>query len=220
MTTEVSTNSGVSEEAAVPVSDVSNDTQPDQVEERQVPLAALESERAQRQSMQDELKLIKEHLSLMQTQRQIAPQEPQEPVHHDDDVMTFGEFRKVAGQFQNQIHGTLSELQMSKKHSDYDDVVRKYLPQVIKDDPSIAKSLQSTQDFNLAYRLAKTSDAYRKDHHQVQRNADADRIISNSQQTGNLSSVGGTSPINMAKRYKDMSDKDFRKEMAKNVGYS
>lgn len=204
--------------AAAPVADQINDGQPEQAE-KLVPLAALESERSQRQQLQDEVRMIKDHLSLMQARPQ-QPAPVQEPTMQDDDVMTYGEFRKVAGQFESQIKGTLNELQMSKKHSDYDDVVRKYLPEVIREDPQIAETLRQTQDFNLAYRLAKTSDGYRKDRKQQKRSTDAERILSNSEQSGNLSSVGGTTPISMAKRYKDMSDDNFRKEMAKNVGYT
>ena len=204
--------------AAAPVADQINDGQPEQAE-KLVPLAALESERSQRQQLQDEVRMIKDHLSLMQARPQ-QPAPVQEPTMQDDDVMTYGEFRKVAGQFESQIKGTLNELQMSKKHSDYDDVVRKYLPEVIREDPQIAETLRHTQDFNLAYRLAKTSDGYRKDRKQIKRSADAERIVSNSEQSGNLSSVGGATPISMAKRYKDMSDGDFRKEMARNVGYT
>ncbi len=203
--------------AAAPVPDQINDAQPEQAE-KLVPLAALESERSQRQQLQDEVRMIKDHLSLMQARPQPAP--VQEPTMQDDDVMTYGEFKKVASKFESQITGTLNELQMSKKHPDYDDVVRKYLPEVIREDPQIAETLRHTQDFNLAYRLAKTSDGYRKDRKQIKRSADAERIVSNSEQSGNLSSVGGATPISMAKRYKDMSDGDFRKEMARNVGYT
>jgi hypothetical protein len=52
---------GAQVEAAAPV-DNNQDEHADQAP-RQVPLAALESERAQRQSLQDELRM--EHLSLM-----------------------------------------------------------------------------------------------------------------------------------------------------------
>jgi len=218
---EATSVSGVHEEVAAPVSEPVVDEQPEQaaLQERQVPLAALESERAQRQQIQDELRIIKENLTLMQM-RQNQPPPIQEPIINDDDVMTHGEFKKAASQFQSQIAGQLNEMQMSKKFPDYDEVVRKYLPEIIKDDPSIATTLDNSKDYNLAYRLAKTSDGYRRDQKQVKKNSDAQRILSNSEQTGSLSSVGGTSPISMVKRYKDMSDTDFLKEMAKNVGHA
>ncbi len=222
MTVEVPSISRESEGAAAPASTATLDAQPEQSiqEERQVPLAALESERAHRQKTQDELTMLKEHVNLLQARQQQRPPPPPEPTLADDDVMTYGEFKKAAGQFQNQISSQLNELQMSKRHSDYDEVVSKYLPEIFKDNPQIRETLRQTQDFNLAYHLAKTSDSYRRDHKQKKKSADAERLMANSEQSGNLSSVGGTSPISMAKRYKDMSDSDFKKEMSKNVGYS
>ena len=218
MTEEESSVSGAIEEAAAPVPTETVDQQPEQAE-RQVPLSALESERSQRQQAQDDLKMLRENLNLMQMRQQQSPQPPSEPIINDDDVMTFGDFKKAAGKIESQIRGTLSEMQMSKTHSDYDEVVRKYLPQIVREDPEIGHTLRQTQDFRMAYRLAKTSDEYRQDHQQKKMSTDAQRVLANSEQSGNLSSVGGTSPISMVRRYKDMSDNDFRKEMAKNVGY-
>jgi hypothetical protein len=208
---------GAQVEAAAPV-DNNQDEHADQAP-RQVPLAALESERAQRQSLQDELRMIKEHLSLMQA-RQNQPVPIQEEKYSDDDVMTFGEFKKIAGKFESNINQKLSEMEMAKKYPDYEEVVSKYLPEVIKEDPSIADSLRATQDYKLAYRLAKSSEGYRKDHKQKAKSADAERLVANSQRSGTLSSVGGSTAINMAKRYKDMSDDEFRREINKNMGYA
>jgi hypothetical protein len=134
--------------------------------------------------------------------------------------MTFGEFKKIAGKFESNINQKLSEMEMAKKYPDYEEVVSKYLPEVIKEDPSIADSLRATQDYKLAYRLAKSSEGYRKDHKQKAKSADAERLVANSQRSGTLSSVGGSTAINMAKRYKDMSDDEFRREINKNMGYA
>lgn len=221
MSEEVPNVSGANVEAAAPVDEQYRDEHVDQqVEkqvEKQVPLAALESERSQRQHLQDELKMIKEHLSLMQA-RPTQPQ-PQEPSLSDDDVMTYGEFKKMATKFQNEVKMSLEEMQVTKKYSDYEEVVKKYLPEVVQKNPKFKSYLEKTQDFEFAYDIAKSSDSYRKDHHKVQQHADAQRLMANAERPGSLSSVGGTTPISMAKRYKDMSDGDFRKEMAKNMGY-
>lgn len=210
--------SGVETEAAAPVSDQHQDEQMEQSQEKVVPLSALESERAQRQQMQDELRMVKEHLNLLQA-RSMQPQE-KEPDYSDDDVMTYGEFKKAASKFQDEVKMTLGELQMSRRNPDYEEVIKKYLPEVIKEDPDLAETLRKTQDYKLAYKLAKNSEAYRRDHTEIKRNTDAERILQNSQNSGSLSSVGGTSPINMAKRYRDMSDDDFRREVNKNLGYA
>lgn len=209
---------GANEEAAAPVAE-QNQAEPETQEEKVVPLTALEAERSQRQQLQDELRMIKDHLSLMQKGQQQQPQ-PQESQLNDDDVMTFGDFKKAASKFQNEIKMTIGELQMVKRYPDYEEVVKKYLPDEIKKRPKIGEYLKQTQDYEYAYEVAKASEAYRKDHKQKQKNADAERIVDNSQKAGSLSSMGSTSPINMAKRYKDMNDDDFRREVAKNMGYA
>jgi hypothetical protein len=44
-------------------------------------------------------------------------------------------------------------------------------------------------------------------------------MVKNAAQSGTLSSIGGVSGLQASKKYKDMSDDEFRKEIAKNLGY-
>lgn len=208
---------GENVEAAAPQPDTANQ---DSNETRQVPLSALESERSQRQKAQDELKMMKEHLNLISARQQSQSQQPPQPQYDDDDVLTYGDFKKIAGEFQKDISGRLTELDMKQQYPDYQDVVTKYLPDILKQNPALRQDFESSPNFYRAYYLAKNSDAYKKEHHQEQRNADAERMIANSERSGSLSEMGGASPINLAKRYRDMSDTDFRKEVAKNMGYA
>lgn len=217
--------SGATMEAAAPVAEQHVEAQPEhQQPNGQVPLAALQSERAHRQQLQDELKVIKDHLALMQAQqtRLSQPEAQKEEFSglSDDDVMTVGEYKKMTGKYAQQFQTSLAELRMQQKYPDYQQVVTKYLPEVIKNNPGLRTTLEATQDFELAYYLARNSDSYRNDNKQTQRNADAERIVQNASRAGNLSSMGQVSPINQAKRYKDMSDDEFRKVVNKNLGYS
>ncbi len=219
-------NSGeqIPQAAAAPAS-VVNETQSGQSgQEQQVPLAALQAERAQRQRMEDELKLIKDHLSLLQaSQPQNAPSAQKDELAglSDSDVLTVGDFKKLASSFNQNVQMSIGELKMMQKYPDYHDVITKYLPDVLKTNPSLQSTLQKTQDYELAYYLAKNSDTYRVENKKTVRNADAERIVANANQAGSLSSLGASSPaLQAAKRYKDMSDDDFRLEMARNRGYS
>ncbi len=226
MTEEEPQVSGDQLEAAAPVSDVQSEPQAEQVNEegQQVPLSALQSERAQRQQVQDELKVMKDHLALIQAQQsQIqAQQQPKEEIDNlsDDDVLTVGEAKKFLGRMNQQYQGSIEELKMAQKYPNYQEVVTNYLPEVIKQNPTIANTLQKTQDYELAYYLATHSEKYKTDHKRAKKSADAERILQNSQQPGSLSSVGQISPVNQAKRYKDMSDTDFKQEVNRNLGYA
>lgn len=193
-------------------------------QERVVPLSALESERAKRQQMEDENRMMREHFALMQA-NQAQPRAPAPPQQdefsglQDSDVMTVGDFKKHSQRLANQFGMTLEELRMSQKHPDYQEVVTKYLPELFKTNPGLRESLRKSQDYELAYHLAKTSDAYRTTNQKQTRNEDAERILRNSQSVGSLSSMGSSTPVNQAKRYKDMSDEEFRALTYKNMGY-
>lgn len=186
-----------------------------------IPLEALQAERAQRQNLQEELRVIKDHLSLMQSQQSERRQEPQKDEMDslsDDDVLTVGEAKKYLSKMNQQHNMSIQELRMVQKHPDYQDVVSKYLPEVIKQNPGLRKTLQESQDFELAYFLAKQSDSYKEERKKVKRNSDAERIVENSKQAGSLGNTGSPSPMNQARRYKDMSDGDFRAMVNKNLG--
>lgn len=212
-------NSGAAASVAVVNADSNSGGAP---QGQEVPLAALQQERAQRQQLQEELRMIKDHLSLLQANQIRQQEKPKDDFDglSDSDVMTVGEFKKVAAKFNQQFQMNVEELRMTQKYPDYQEVVTKYLPEVLKTNPGLHRTLQQSQDYELAYYLAKNSDHYKGQSKTVQRNADAERIVKNATQTGSLSAVGGTSPMNTAKRYKDMSDTDFMKEAAKNRGYT
>jgi predicted DNA-binding protein (MmcQ/YjbR family) len=223
----VENNSGEFQEAAVPQQPSENnlEAQQEQSQEKEqyVPLSALQSERAQRQQKEQEAQLLRDNLSLLQAN--MSYQQPQQPKDEfeglsENDVLTVGEAKKFMSQFNRQYQLSLEELRMTQKYPDYQDVVTRYLPEVLKTNPRLQDSLRSTQDYELAYYLAKNSDNYKKETKSRKVNADAARIVQNSQSTGSLSSMGSTSPISQTKRYKDMSDDDFMKEVHKNLGYS
>jgi hypothetical protein len=216
--------SGDQMEAAAPVETetLAPEEAATQKEERQVPLDALQAERAERQKLQDELKMVKDNMSLMMAQSQQksspAPKEELDGLS-DDDVLTVGEFKKALTAKERQYNMNLQEMRMTQKHPDYQEVVVKYLPEVLKQNPSLRNTLESSNDYELAYHLAKNSDAYKADNKRQKKNADAERIVQNAERAGTLSSVGQTSPISQAKRYSKMSDADFQKEMNRNLGY-
>lgn len=211
-----------SEAAAQVVAEPTETTTAGEQENRQVPLDALQAERSERQRLQDEVKMMKDHFNLLQAQQQNQQQPPSKDELDglsDDDVLTVGEAKKFMSKLDSQYKMSIKELRMVQKYPDYQEIVTQYLPDVIKQNPSLSESLRTTQDYELAYYLAKNSDSYKKNNKSVKKNADAERIVQNAQRAGSLSSVGQASPMNEARRYKDMSDTDFMKQANKNLGY-
>lgn len=186
-----------------------------------VPLSALQSERDQRQGMQEELRMMKDHLALVESNQNRPPTPPVKDEFEgieDDDILTFGDAKKLLGKVQKNYQGSVEELKMTQKHPDYQEVIQNYLPDVLNENPSLRRSLEQTQDYELAYHLAKNSDSYKDKNKKTKKSLDAKRIIENSAEAGSLSSLGSTSPISHAKRYKDMGDEDFRKLVNRNLG--
>ncbi len=199
-------------------------TEPQQAEEqepRQVPLDALQAVRAEKQALQDELKMMRDHVALVQaTQQQPAPKEKNElDGLSKDDVLTVGDLEKILQKKEQKYEMGMQELRMTQKYPDYQQTVTKYLPEVLKQNPGLRDTLLKSQDYELAYYLAKNSDVYKTENKKAKKNADAERIVQNASRAGSLSSVGQASPINEAKRYKSMSDDDFMKQANKNLGY-
>lgn len=221
MSEEVTVSGEINSEAAAPVDAVQSESQDSGSQQGNVPLEALQAERAQRQGLQEELRVIKDHIALMQSQQSQQQQKPQQDEMDslsDDDVLTVGEAKKYLSKMNQQHQMSIQELKMVQKHPDYQDVVTKYLPEVLKQNPGLRKTLQESQDFELAYYLAKQSDTFKTDSKKSKKNADAERIVQNAQQAGSLGSTGSPSPINQARRYKDMSDDEFRATVNKNLG--
>jgi len=210
----------VSQAAAEPEAVVQDQSQAE-VQPEMVPVTALQAERRERQQLQEQNKLLQDHMSLMQANNAPQPAQQQDEMSGlaDDDVLTVGEAKKYLGQIQQSYQTSVEELRVQQKYSDYNEVVTKYLPEVIQKNPALKATLQNDPNrYELAYYLAQNSDSYRGAKKEAKKSAEAQRIIENGQKAGNLSSVGSTSPQSQVSNIKNMSDADFMKMANKNLG--
>jgi hypothetical protein len=163
--------------------------------------------------------MIKDHVALLQfsQQQQPTPKDDLDKLE-DGDVLTVGEAKKFLTKMDTKYQTSIEELKVMQKYADYQEVISKYLPEILKTNPGLKRTLKQTQDYELAYYLAKNSDSYRSENKKSKKSIEAQRIVENSQKAGNLSSMGATTPISQAKRYKDMPDDDFRSLVNQNLG--
>jgi len=216
--TEEDLNTGdINEEAAVPPSAEVETHESEQ--SKQVPLSALESERAKRQQVEDENRMMREQFMLIQANQAKAGQKEEVESLDETDVMTYGDFKRLSSKMGDQFRMSIEELKMTQQHPDYQEVITNYLPEVLKQNPGLKSSLQQTQDYELAYYLAKNSENYRSANKNKKRSDDAERMVKNMQTPGSLSSLGGSVPVKNEKNYKSMSDDEFRAFSNKNLGY-
>lgn len=173
-----------------------------------------------------QLRAYQDQFQLMQAQFQQSPKEEQISLS-DDDIPSWGLIKKSAEPLQKEIEGLKSELNqlrrkaegvdpvsLQSKHSDFDDVVKTYLPKYIAKNPQIASYLRDSQDYELAYRIAKS---VQSEEQAPKMHEHAARITKNEDAIGSLSSVGHTSPISQARRWREMSAEDFMREANKNI---
>jgi hypothetical protein len=191
----------------------------EQQQEQLVPVAALQAERRERQQLQENLKVMQDHLALLQANQPKQPQADEFSGKTDEDVITVGEAKKFINQFSQQQKLAVEELKMAQSYPDYNDVVRKYLPDVLKTDPDLKEMIMSAPNpYKAAYHLAKRSDTYLQDHRAQNRSPQAQQAVQNLQKPGNLSSIGGATSGVTGEAYKTMSDKDFMSLAARNMG--
>lgn len=190
-------------------------------QEEMVPVSALQAIRREKQQAQEQLKLMQDHMALMQANQQSRPkQEDDFGGLSEDDVLTLGEAKKLLSKYQQQTSSSMEELRVQQKYPDYSEVVSKYLPEVIKGNPALKSTLESDPNrYELAYYLAKNSDSYRGAKHEAKKSSDAQKIVENGKRAGSLSSVGSTAPQSAVGGFKNMSDADFMKLVNKNRGY-
>jgi hypothetical protein len=213
-------NTGESVEAAAqPQNEDANMHDAALAKEEMVPLSALQAERKQRQEVQQNIKMLQDHLELMRANQ--GNQKTEEvPNVSDDELLTVGEAKKYISNIQRKYDMTVGEMKMQQKYPDYDKVVREYLPDLLREEPELRSEIERAGNpYMLAYRLAKKSDRYQQENSKGQKNETAERILKNTQQSGSLSSVGHNAPKNeAAKPWKNMSDDEFMRYAARNLG--
>lgn len=197
-------------------------SEPHQEQEQTVPLSALQAERRERQQLQENVRVLQDHLSLLQA-NQIQQAKPKDEFSGlaDNDVLTVGEAKKFIEGFQRQQKMAVEELKIAQTHPDYNEVVRKYLPDVLKNEPELKDVIMNAPNpYKAAYFIAKRSDGFLHDQRLTQRSPEVQKAVQNLQKPGNLSSVGQGVSGSAASSYKSMSDKDFMSLVNRNLGGS
>lgn len=226
-------NAGVNAEAAA---------QPDSEsaehvgEERTVPLEALQSIRdelkelkSENRGLKDNLMTYSNHFEMMNAQQRKQESNQNQDAFDgatDDDLITVGQARKFADQMQQysqsvakQTQQSTAELQMMASNPDYKDVINKYLPLAMEEDPDLKREIQSASNpYKYAYKMAKRSTAYMKDASKSNLSPQSQKVLDNYTQPKSLSSVGNPAPVSPQGKYRAMSNNDFRALVAKNAG--
>lgn len=226
----MSTASGENREAAALATALTSEAQPRASET--VPVHVVQSIRDELRQEKEKNEAFRNHFQMMQWQQQqqtpppqaynpFQGKDPKDSILVEDAARVFGDF---ANQLRNEFRSEIAEVKVSSKANDYKEVINKYLPKAAAEDPELIHEIKnSANPYKAAYLAAKASQAYQDDYaaskasknastSASQGNQDAERIVSNAKQSGNLSSVGNQATLSdRHQSYSRMSDEEFLK---------
>jgi hypothetical protein len=199
-----------------------------------VPVHVVQAIREELRAEKEKNETFRNHMQMMQWQNQAPPQQQTNPFDNQDpeDSIKIKDARRMMSDFEQRTNSQLAEIKLASRTPDYKDVIQKYLPKAAQEDPELLDEIKYAKNpYKAAYQAAKSSSAYLADmaalnnrsSNQSQEKAprvdpEAERMVKNSKQSGNLASVGNNSNASgQHPSYSQMSDDDFRKLKAKNL---
>lgn len=137
----------------------------------------------------------------------------------DSDLPSVGDFRKEWDKREQTYKARLDELEFASTHSDYAEVLDKYLKPLVNENPLLAQGIgKHPTPAAYAYQLAKLYQQAKSSQTQTTTSRDAQRMVENSRKPGTLSQAGGQGALSKADYYGSMSDEQFYKLASKNLG--
>ena len=202
--------------------------------ETTVPVEVVEKLREELKQVKDEGELLKEQVELYKANMDIKPKEEKPDTDiKDDDVITYAEAKKLIADASKGIAGTLQQLEFAQTNTDFNEVITKYLPDLLKKEPALTDAIKtSSNPALLAYKLAKSSSAYQKDAAAGQLggeeqkaeelrakaakgDTDAQKLLEKMGKPGSASQAGGAGGgVSSGEFYNNMSDEDFEARIA------
>jgi len=203
-------------------------------QETTVPVEVVEKLRDELRQSKEESGLLKDQVELYKANMTTtSPVTEPSPDIKDDDVITFAEAKKLIADASRNIAGSLQQLEIGQANIDFNEVITKYLPALLKENPALTGAIRSSSNpALLAYNLAKGSTAHQTD---VAKNkltgneakikdleakvakgdTEAQKLLDKIQKPGSASQVGGAGGgVSSSEFYANMSDQDFEARIA------
>jgi hypothetical protein len=157
-----------------------------------------------------------------------APQQQEDPISKWDDSdwgdssnvkQAFQTMREENSRLRQEFKDQLSVVETKARHSDWNNMVTKHVPQLTSKNPIFAEMINNTSNpYEAAYLLAElNAGTQHPAPQQYQQSSDAQRAISNAQKPQTINSIGGNGALSSADYYASMSDEDFMKIAGKNL---
>lgn len=164
-----------------------------------------------RQEVQN-LKAQNEYLQRQMYESQQSQQQDEFDLNkmRDDDIPTYGELKKLRQQEERdrrQYMQQLKDLEARTQYQDYDQVIKDFLPDVLREEPDLANAIKDNPQLHkLAYRLAQASPRYHQQKMAAQNQNAVNKIVENSSRPQPATSRKGASYQDEEVRMSAMSD--------------
>lgn len=201
----------------------------DEVDGVTEPVAAVEEAQSSEPSLSDKeinFKAIREanenlkrqneflQMQLMQ-QEQVKPQADSKMSLKEDDLLTFGEYQKLQQSHEREkaeLKAKIEDIEMRARHADYNEVIQKYLPDVLQEDPDLAYAIKDNPRMQkLAYKLAQSSPKYHQERLSRQNASAIEKIVENTSRPQPANVRKNITVQDEETRLMNMTDEDIRR---------
>ncbi len=196
-----------------------------QDDKKVVPLEALQAVREELQEEKARAKVMQQMLATYaanQTGGTQSRKEEDDPLSgmEEDDVLTVKDVRKIVSGLTETIKAQLrpvlqevGEAKTASMYKDYSEVLEKYLPEVLKDNPALVQAIRASENpYATAYALAKLNPKYvaAQAGSGDGKKSDADKMLENLQKPGTSQQAGQSSGgLSKADHIAKMTDEEF-----------
>lgn len=178
-----------------------------QLSDKEMNFRALESKA---EALEAHNQMMQARIYEFEKSQQRPTQQQQQVEYADDDIPTWGELKRVRESEQqevNRLKQELKDLRMRANHTDYDETIRNYLPDVLQENPDLAKAIKDNPLMHeLAYKLAQASPRYHQDRLAKANEASINKMVDNSNRTHPATSRKTVTVHDEDMKVKSMSD--------------
>lgn len=173
-------NEGVQEQVAE-AQQAEQAQQPEQLSDKEINFRAIREANELLKRQNDYLQM-----QLMEKQQQQPKQESDFDLNSfkDDDIPNYGELKRIFDKEKRertQYLEKIKDLEIRSQYQDYNEVINKYLPDVLQNDPDLALAIKDNpQMHKLAYKLAQASPKYHEQRLAKQNASTVNKIVENS----------------------------------------
>jgi len=168
--------------------------------------------------LQNQLKLIQANLpgqqqAQAQQQADLATQVLGDLFEEDDTIVSKDQLAQAINRLGGLVNSSISAVSARSKHTDLDEVVTKYLPDVINNNPALTQAIQAAGAHAplLAYELAKTNPKFAQDKvsSTPEAQAAAQAALRAAKTPGSASSVSSPGSVSKASQIANMTTEQF-----------